>query len=858
MKGTIPSSSQVAATQQPDPELDDSGPFLVDDDSIPVTTTTAAANAASTGEKSRYQKSGTAIKPGAVAVKPTLKGSQLGGSGPMVIDDDDNDDDDINNASGPFLIDEDDAGGTSHQKNKGGGAGAGAGGEKSKYKAATTITKPGAYAAQPTLESAEMGSSGPLAIDDDDDENIGSGGGGGAGKTKAISTPDKASMKISRYTTTTTTTTATTEEKDLETGGGSGSARAGEAINPRHRARLYPAEEEEDEYLEDDVDEAPGAVAVRMTGQEARRMKGNLTGDSRAPSYVSAISENDDYGSNDFNEEKRSNSNSFAPPGHGAVVFEAHTVEATTDAVVTKVVSEDEDEEFTRPKWLIPLGIGLLVVAAAVAIPLALSSSSSSSETIPTTLPPSKTSNLNELIDAFESVSERALLEDGTSPQYMAVQWLDEQDELQLDIESPPSSALLERYLALVFFYSTNIGQDQTDLILDYRSTADSVCAWQSEDGLGITCDSNGLIANITINQVAVASQLRGTIPSEIFRLPALHTMDLGANALSNTLPTEIGQASNLKSFAIRRNQVEGEIPSSIGGLEELTYLDLGENRFTGQIPVFGGLGKLTHLDLGGNRLSGVIPSSLADLSNLKFFEARRSPGSGPSLTGGVPSEVGLLLDLEHFRVDNNQGMDGPIPSELGRLQNLQVLGLSGSGSIPTEFGLLGSLSDLYLAQSAFTGSIPTEVGLLQNLALFDMKQNLDITGSIPTEMTLLDNLANLRLSFTSISGSLDTRIGLLQSLARLDIRGTLIEGSIPTEIGLLTNLRTLGLSETFLSGEVPTELANLSNLEYLYLESRLFSGSVEGLCENTSGQMENFFTTCDVVFCPCCATCGS
>ena len=28
-----------------------------------------------------------------------------------------------------------------------------------------------------------------------------------------------------------------------------------------------------------------------------------------------------------------------------------------------------------------------------------------------------------------------------------------------------------------------------------------------------------------------------------------------------------------------------------------------------------------------------------------------RSPGSGPSLTGGVPSEVGLLLDLEHFRV---------------------------------------------------------------------------------------------------------------------------------------------------------------------------------------------------------------
>mmetsp|Transcript_6048 Transcript_6048/g.13476 ORF Transcript_6048/g.13476 Transcript_6048/m.13476 type:complete len:112 (-) Transcript_6048:265-600(-) len=67
------------------------------------------------------------------------------------------------------------------------------------------------------------------------------------------------------------------------------------------------------------------------------------------------------------------------------------------------------------------------------------------------------------------------------------------------------------------------------------------------------------------------------------------------------------------------------------------------------------------------------------------------------SLNGTLPTEVGLLTNLEKFLVDLNR-LSGTIPSQLGNLTNLERLFLGGNrltGQMPTELGRLTNLREL-------------------------------------------------------------------------------------------------------------------------------------------------------------------
>ena len=84
-------------------------------------------------------------------------------------------------------------------------------------------------------------------------------------------------------------------------------------------------------------------------------------------------------------------------------------------------------------------------------------------------------------------------------------------------------------------------------------------------------------------------------------------------------------------------------------------------------------------------------------------------------LSGPIPTELGRLTDLESLYLNNND-LTGPIPTELGRLADLRTLNLSGNdltGPIPTELGELVSLTWLSLSSNSLTGPIPTELGSL-------------------------------------------------------------------------------------------------------------------------------------------------
>eukprot|EP00533_Pseudo-nitzschia_delicatissima_P004719 CAMPEP_0116095296 /NCGR_PEP_ID=MMETSP0327-20121206/9587_1 /TAXON_ID=44447 /ORGANISM="Pseudo-nitzschia delicatissima, Strain B596" /LENGTH=77 /DNA_ID=CAMNT_0003586953 /DNA_START=339 /DNA_END=572 /DNA_ORIENTATION=- len=68
------------------------------------------------------------------------------------------------------------------------------------------------------------------------------------------------------------------------------------------------------------------------------------------------------------------------------------------------------------------------------------------------------------------------------------------------------------------------------------------------------------------------------------------------------------------------------------------------------------------------------------------------------------------------------------------------------TGTIPTEIGLLTSLTGLYLVYNDLTGNIPSEIGLLKNLKYLKTYRN-NLNDTIPSEVQELDDNNGLTFS---------------------------------------------------------------------------------------------------------------
>jgi len=63
-------------------------------------------------------------------------------------------------------------------------------------------------------------------------------------------------------------------------------------------------------------------------------------------------------------------------------------------------------------------------------------------------------------------------------------------------------------------------------------------------------------------------------------------------------------------------------------------------------------------------------------------------------------------------------------------------------------------VDEVFMHVNSFHGSIPTEYGLLENLTEIYLDYNLDITGTVPTELVECDKLTLLSFLGTQISGN--------------------------------------------------------------------------------------------------------
>ena len=320
-------------------------------------------------------------------------------------------------------------------------------------------------------------------------------------------------------------------------------------------------------------------------------------------------------------------------------------------------------------------------------------------------------------------------------------------------------------------------------------------------------------------------NQLSGPIPPELGNLANLQYLILGSNQLSGAIPPELGNLNNLQSLGLSNNQLSGPIPPELGNLNNLQYLRLSNNQLSGAIPPeLGNLDNLQRLSLSNNQLSGCIPEGLRNVwvngssqRSLSFCDE----GDRATLVALYQATNG-----DNWTNNTNWLSNTPIgqwygvrTDQAGRVTRLWLGSNQLSGPIPPELGNLNNLQELRLSNNQLSGPIPPELGNLANLQYLILGSN-QLSGPIPPELGNLNNLQSLGLSSNQLSGPIPPELGNLNNLQYLWLSNNQLSGAIPPELGNLDNLLSLSLSNNQLSGPIPAELSNLANLRRLFLDS--------------------------------------
>ena len=271
----------------------------------------------------------------------------------------------------------------------------------------------------------------------------------------------------------------------------------------------------------------------------------------------------------------------------------------------------------------------------------------------------------------------------------------------------------------------------------NWLSPGTSVCTWY-----GVTC-TNGLVSAINLRN----NGLSGTLPSELFSLPEIRSLDFELNMISLDFQG-ISSASNLEVL----NLAGANLPASaLANLQEMTSLkklsvfSIDSNDLGGTIPsaVFS-LTSLQELGLGQNGFTGKLDTSIGKLSLLQLLSI-----DGNDLTGQFPTEIGNLVNLQDLSAGENR-FGGSLPTELQTLTKLQSLSLQqvvtagGIGGHMLPFPDLGQLTSLQLGSNALTGTLPSILLAnsrnLGNKITVDLSDNL-LTGMVPSQWSRFDKL---------------------------------------------------------------------------------------------------------------------
>ncbi|KAG0488878.1 hypothetical protein HPP92_007689 [Vanilla planifolia] len=362
-------------------------------------------------------------------------------------------------------------------------------------------------------------------------------------------------------------------------------------------------------------------------------------------------------------------------------------------------------------------------------------------------------------------------------------------------------------------------------------STSSSHCSW-----FGIQCNSNGAVANITLSN----QNITGPIPVSICNLTNLRILDLQNNFVSGGFPSVLYNCSNLSYLDLSQNLLVGQLPADINRLPpNLTQLILSNNNFTGDIPTsIGQLPAVKSLCLDYNLFNGTLPAEIGNLSTLEILWLANNPF--PTTTR-IPSMFGNLTRLTDLWM-RQVNLVGEIPETFAKLTALELLDLSInslSGRIPPEIWDLENLQNLYLYKNQFSGEINGTIKAV-GLQRIDVSINR-LTGTIPEEFGKLKSLSFLLMYLNHFYGQIPASIGLLPSLSDLRLFSNNLSGTLPKELGRHSPLWNIEVDDNMLSGELPPDLCAGGSLASVIVFNNKFTGMLPaslGKCTTLSNLM--------------------
>ncbi len=355
-------------------------------------------------------------------------------------------------------------------------------------------------------------------------------------------------------------------------------------------------------------------------------------------------------------------------------------------------------------------------------------------------------------------------------------------------------------------------------------------------------------------------NRLSGEIPPQLSLLGNLEDLVLSHNRLTGILPPELGRLANLKQLRLADNLLTGGVPPEYGRLANLTHLQLyGNAELTGSLPQELTVLSLEELLLEGTKLcapmdtrfqlwlEGISVKSVTYCSGLErvalevlYFATDGSDwtvstnwlsGSplrnwygittgvdglvtginleNNSLSGPLPSEIAILVNLKKLNLKNNQNLSGPLPRELTSLA-LQELSLVGTQlCVPPDDEFKAWLNAIPV-RTTTTCSQPSLETLDALFALFNRTNGSEWTDRTNwnSDVPLGDwygvttneqgQITKLNLANNNLSGFLPSELGRLADLVRMDFSSNEgLTGPLPQTFSGLLSLEVLSLEGT-------------------------------------------------------------
>lgn len=298
------------------------------------------------------------------------------------------------------------------------------------------------------------------------------------------------------------------------------------------------------------------------------------------------------------------------------------------------------------------------------------------------------------------------------------------------------------------------------------------VCSWY---GVECSSSSNSDGDRAIVSIALPDNHLQGSLPSQLYQLPALTHLDLSNNML---VDSGFSQSADIDS-PLQKLDLSGNLLTEVTGLG-------GSNTKRNSL-----LSEtLVDLRLVRNQLVNGFPETLTELTSLEKLYLQYT-----GMRGTLPTAVGQLSALQDLYMDSNQ-ISGTLPTELGQLDQLQILSMGDNlwkGTIPTQFENLINLRILNLYGHENDGKKEKDIGQL--------------TGTLPN-FDRIPNLSKLTLAKNALTGSISDKF--LHSIWDTDKR------------------MTINLQENKLSGTVPASLDRFKSLTLL-IQGNQLTGPLPG-----------------------------